>query len=922
MLLFFLCSLYSSVSAAKIPESQPSASCEAQYDTLKPHAHPLHNSVHEGEHGDFPLHSARASIAIVTMADTRNVPLPKNLAYLSDIKPGALVNILDVVWRNRQEYADRHGYTLINGTELVGKDRPPSWYKLKIVESVIDEYDWVFYLDPDAWITNPEIPLEAVLPAPGGPDFVVTEDATGANAGSWIIRSSDWSREFLAEWWGMDSFIRPAGDTKSGDNDALKHYLAAMNPDEKARRIAVPPQCALNSYLWRPSARQWMRWFTSYGKIHSGIWRPGHLLVHLAGWDNYKGLMRLQKLFVNSHDLTRRSSSGLPLPQISRKHLMPDWRPADVPQRPFNPTDSTTSTSVGTSQGRTSTKDSKDSEDSASSSSIALNAGMSLRRRASALLSSPTNIQNSTSPNPQRQAGASSTPTIPTGLRSKPLVATFSDYQSDEHSADDSDDAVDYTVATDAEIADLGLSNYRDEAAADDMEMLDMMLNWGGAGDDTQSEGHVPAWGDAEEHPTFEHHHQHHHRPHAHPPRTHTAQKAKAEFKHSDNTIVTLEHGSDETGEHEDAHRETDLDAEEDVPEDERDEDLVMEIADELAGILNEHKQKNLDSGSADSEVSSAERGRRGVGADLWAITEDTVPSEHDDVIGFPGDDTDDPVPTKGQPGTGVPAQKRVLPELDIPIQDDIVDTLESSTNGQGRREAPDLQAGRRSHLLRNANRIAGTTGANPNVPQEQQQQGRGRSLLQISDDAKSLFSMSFFSSLMTSFMSSDVNGDVTTESSSSSSSQSTTSAVFSAFTDSAEKASRREDSSSSSTPQQTLLGRLTSFTHTLSSVKDHASQHTQIHGTYAQHVQDFETQEPTVTTRDNTPTSGQHAEDVQEYFIKLVALANNLSAESVGDQSPLNRHSILDMSTEEIDALEENTYLSSAEGQQLVLTT
>lgn len=135
MLLFFLCSLYSSVNAAKIPESQPALACEAHYDTLKPHAHPLHHSVHEGEHGDFPLHSARASIAIVTMADTRNVPLPKNLAYLSDIKPGSLVNILDVVWRNRQEYADRHGYTLINGTELVGKDRPPSWYKLKVCTS-------------------------------------------------------------------------------------------------------------------------------------------------------------------------------------------------------------------------------------------------------------------------------------------------------------------------------------------------------------------------------------------------------------------------------------------------------------------------------------------------------------------------------------------------------------------------------------------------------------------------------------------------------------------------------------------------------------------------------------------------------------------------------------------------------------------
>ena len=77
-----------------------------------------------------------------------------------------------------------------------------------MVESVLNDYDWVFYLDSDAWITNPEIPLETLLPAQGGADFVVTEDAAGTNAGAWIIRSSDWSRAFLKEWWGLESFVR------------------------------------------------------------------------------------------------------------------------------------------------------------------------------------------------------------------------------------------------------------------------------------------------------------------------------------------------------------------------------------------------------------------------------------------------------------------------------------------------------------------------------------------------------------------------------------------------------------------------------------------------------------------------------------------------------------------------------------------
>jgi hypothetical protein len=103
-----------------------------------------------------------------------------------------------------------------------------------------------------------------------------------------VLIEQEYMPDFALLLVNYTAFVQAAGDTKSGDNDALKHLLATMSPAEKARRIAVPPQCSLNSYLWRPSVRQWTRWLISSGKIRSGIWRPGHLLVHLAGWDNYK----------------------------------------------------------------------------------------------------------------------------------------------------------------------------------------------------------------------------------------------------------------------------------------------------------------------------------------------------------------------------------------------------------------------------------------------------------------------------------------------------------------------------------------------------------------------------------------------------------------------------------------------------------
>ncbi|PNH02209.1 hypothetical protein TSOC_011826 [Tetrabaena socialis] len=115
--------------------------------------------------------------------------------------------------------------------------RPASWSKIPAVLSVLESYDWVFWMDADTLVTNTTAPLEALLPPAGGggggvaaPDLILTRDSTGVNAGVWLMRGRDcaWCRGFLDRWWGLDSFVRAPGDTKSGDNDALKHMISTM----------------------------------------------------------------------------------------------------------------------------------------------------------------------------------------------------------------------------------------------------------------------------------------------------------------------------------------------------------------------------------------------------------------------------------------------------------------------------------------------------------------------------------------------------------------------------------------------------------------------------------------------------------------------------------------------------------------------
>ena len=64
------------------------------------------------------------------------------------------------------------------------------------------------WLDADTIVTNPEIRLESLLPrSTNGPDFVITVDGGGYNAGIWLLRSTPWSYTFLDRWWNMKHYI-------------------------------------------------------------------------------------------------------------------------------------------------------------------------------------------------------------------------------------------------------------------------------------------------------------------------------------------------------------------------------------------------------------------------------------------------------------------------------------------------------------------------------------------------------------------------------------------------------------------------------------------------------------------------------------------------------------------------------------------
>ncbi|KAG9441430.1 hypothetical protein H6P81_017284 [Aristolochia fimbriata] len=200
--------------------------------------------------------------------------------------------LMEMVWRNKRAYAEKGGYDFVDGSGLIDHSRPPSWSKILAVRSCLRNYDWVFWNDADTLVTNSSISLENILEAAIGdsdfdssPDLILTEDVTGVNAGTFFVRRSNWSQEFLDTWWNQTSFVR-FGSSKSGDNDALKSLISVLPEDELRKHVRVSPmQCLFNSYPWFPSWKTAYRLLTSPSTIWKGAYSYGDFMVHLAGLD-------------------------------------------------------------------------------------------------------------------------------------------------------------------------------------------------------------------------------------------------------------------------------------------------------------------------------------------------------------------------------------------------------------------------------------------------------------------------------------------------------------------------------------------------------------------------------------------------------------------------------------------------------------
>lgn len=188
------------------------------------------------------------------------------LAIGADFRKG-LANCLE----SKRAYAERHGYTYIEGSEEVwDRDRPIPWSKIPLLLRILAELPdgaIVWLSDADVLITNPALRLEEHILGllPPNKDMLMCIDACGhLNSGNVFMRNGHWLREFWKKVWQQTDLLYHIW----WENAAMIKVLET-SPTDLAHVEVTAEHTRLNSYLM--------------GLPGQPLWKPGDFLVHFAG---------------------------------------------------------------------------------------------------------------------------------------------------------------------------------------------------------------------------------------------------------------------------------------------------------------------------------------------------------------------------------------------------------------------------------------------------------------------------------------------------------------------------------------------------------------------------------------------------------------------------------------------------------------
>ena len=212
------------------------------------------------------------------LPEMENAPGRPRIGIISGYYPGLRFNSQV----NHKAYADLHGYWYIFNSS---PERDPRSYfrKIETLIRYLDLFDWVFWIDDDAYFTRFDTPLDAFIAEAGPSDLVICRSPstkklfTKFSAGQFLLRNTPRAHAFLRALLEVDlsrvrAFWREdLGYYSEGDQDAMV-YLSETDPRFSGDFIRILDHQAFNNRDFEFQARldeHFLVHFTGQAKVAS-----------------------------------------------------------------------------------------------------------------------------------------------------------------------------------------------------------------------------------------------------------------------------------------------------------------------------------------------------------------------------------------------------------------------------------------------------------------------------------------------------------------------------------------------------------------------------------------------------------------------------------------------------------------------------
>jgi hypothetical protein len=172
---------------------------------------------------------------------------------------------------DKYEYAFKHKYGLLIDNNRV--DRPASWSKIISILNLFEQgHEWVWSLDRDTIIANPNIEVEKLLRLIDKKySLVMSIDCNTINAGSFFIRKSNWTIDFLNKV--FNTYGNEVSTTDVWYENKALYLFHKRNESGMLNKIYLVPQWSINIY---PSENQGCR-------VNGRYYEHGDFVIHFAG---------------------------------------------------------------------------------------------------------------------------------------------------------------------------------------------------------------------------------------------------------------------------------------------------------------------------------------------------------------------------------------------------------------------------------------------------------------------------------------------------------------------------------------------------------------------------------------------------------------------------------------------------------------